>query len=215
MIEKIFKRIPLAMSIIGKRRSGKTHLLIKMINSKYFKETFKMIYIFSPTVTLDKTWESVNNKNAYFFEEYDEDVLQQILNLQKMKTDEQRQDILIILDDLSEKLKGKRGNLLEVLATKGRHFKASFIFTSQKYNSIPPIIRTNTDEIIFFRVSNNYELNTITEEYNSRDLLIPFDQLLYETTKDYDYLLVVKGKENKYYRGNKLDYKKLKFEKNE
>ena len=214
MIEKVLKRIPLAMCIIGKRRSGKTKLLIDMLNSKYFKKTFDQIFLFSPTVSLDKSFESVKNEAVVGYDFYSEEVIEDILKLQKMKGDN-RKDILIILDDLAEKLKGRRGNVLEQLATKGRHFNCSFIFTSQKYNAIPTVIRNNTDEIIFFRVSNNQELKTISEEYQSKDLTIDFEDLLYSQTKGYDYLLIVKGKQDSYYRGNKLDYVKLNFTKTE
>jgi len=213
MLQKVLKRLPLAMLMIGKRRSGKTHLLIKMLNSKYFKDNFDTIYVFSPTVNLDKTWESVKNEDVIMFDEYDESTINDILRIQEMKHESKRQNVLIILDDLAEKLKGKRGNVLEMLATKGRHFNASFIFTSQKYNSVPTIIRNNSDEMIFFKVSNNQELKTIVEEQDIKDLkeIGGFEELLQSNTKGYDYLLIVKGKEDKYFRGNKLEFVKLKI----
>ena len=220
MIERVLKRIPISMALIGKRRSGKTHLLIKMLNSKYFRDTFEKIYIFSPTIELDPTWQKVRNifdsEDTRFtlFDKFEPDVLEAILELQKKTIPKKRSDILIIIDDFAEKLKGQRGNILELLATKGRHFKASFIFTSQKYNSIHPIIRNNADEFVFFRVSNNLELKTIVDENDNKDLqkIGGFESLLNNNTKDYDYLLVVKGKEDKYYRGNALDFVNLKIQ---
>lgn len=215
MIEKVFKRIPISMALIGKRRSGKTYLLIKMLNSKFFRDTFDKVYVFSPTIELDSTWEKVRDMfdpeddRYVMFDKFDPEILESILELQKKTIATKRKDILIIIDDFAEKLKGQRGNVLEQLATKGRHFKTSFIFTSQKYNSIHPIIRNNVDELIFFRVSNNLELKTIVEENDSRDIPIGFEKLLMDNTKDYNYLLVVKDTNNKYFRGNKLDYTKL------
>lgn len=213
MIQKVLKRLPLAMLMIGKRRSGKTHLLIRMLNSKYFKENFDTIYVFSPTVNLDKTWDAINNEEVVLYDEYDESTINDILKIQEITHESKRQNVLIILDDLAEKLKGKRGNVLEMLATKGRHFNASFIFTSQKYNSVPTIIRNNSDEMIFFKVSNNQELKTIVDEQDSSDLksVGGFENLLNNNTKGYDYLLIVKGKEDKYFRGNKLEFVKLKI----
>lgn len=213
MIATVFKRLPLSMLLIGKRRSGKTNLLIKMLNSKHFIDNFQKVFIFSPTVELDETWESIRDypskRDIILFDKFDESIIEDILQLQR-KSDE---DVLIILDDFAEKLKGKRGNTLEQLATKGRHFNTSFIFTSQKYNAVPSIIRNNVDEVIFFKVSNNLELKTIVDENDNKDLknVGGFENLLLNNTKDYDYLLIVKGKEDKYYRGNKLDYVKLKI----
>lgn len=207
MIQKVLERLPLAMLINGKRRSGKTHLLIKMLNSKYFKKKFDRIYIFSPTITLDKSWEDVKNKNALFYDVYDENTIEMILRLQKRTPEEERKHVLIILDDLAEKLKGKRGNVLEQLATKGRHFKVSFIFTTQKYNATPTVIRNNADEIIFFRISNNFELKTVLEEYSNKDF--NFEDLLDYATDDYNYLLIVKGKKDNFYKGNLLTFKKI------
>lgn len=215
MIEKVLKRLPLAMLLIGKRRSGKTMLLINMLNSKYFRDTFDKIYIFSPTIELDKTWEKVRDiekENYVLFDKMDLEVLEDILSLQKRKNQYNNdKDILVIIDDFAEKLKGRRGNVLEQLATKGRHFKASYIFTSQKYNSVPTIIRNNSDEQIFFHISNNQELKTILEENESKDIPGGFESLLHDSTDGYNYLLVVKGKEDKYYKGNKLEFKKLKL----
>lgn len=150
MISSVFKRLPLSMLLIGKRRSGKTNLLIKMLNSKYFIDNFQKVFIFSPTVELDETWESIRDyptkREIILFDKFDESIIEDILQLQRKSED----DVLIILDDFAEKLKGKRGNTLEQLATKGRHFNTSFIFTSQKYNAVPSIIRNNVDEIVFF-----------------------------------------------------------------
>lgn len=209
-MDKVFSRIPLAMSIIGKRRSGKSFLLVKMLNSRYFKRTFAEIYVFSPTCGLDKTWRDIKNDKVVFYDEYDEDTINSILRLQEHRGND-RSDILIILDDFAEKLKGHRGNVLERLATKARHYSCSFIFTSQKYNAIQPIIRNNTDEFIFFRVSNNQELKTIVDEQDNRDLVNVggFENLLFENTKGYDYLVCIKGKEDKFYRGNELTFTKL------
>ena len=207
MIEKILERLPMAMLMIGKRRSGKTKLLIEMLNSKYFKKKFERIYIFSPTCILDDTWDDIKNKNVIFYDRYDESIVDAIMKLQEQTYKKDRKDQLIILDDLAEKLKGARGNALERLATKGRHFKLSFIFTSQKYNAVQPIIRNNVDEVIFFRVSNNMELKSIGEEFHNKEF--DFESVLDYATNDYNYLLIVKGKEDKLFKGNLLRFVKL------
>lgn len=212
MLDKVLKRMPISMLLIGKRRSGKTYLLIKMLNSKHFKDSFDRVFIFSPTIELDPTWEKVKdiNESRYvLFDDLDLEVLEDILQLQKAQID--AKPILIILDDFAEKLKGKRGNVLEQLATKGRHFNTSFIFTSQKFNAVPTIIRNNTDEQIFFRVSNNLELKSIVEENDNKNITVGFEKLLMDNTNDYNYLLIVKDKEDKYYRGNKLDFIRLRM----
>jgi hypothetical protein len=212
MLDKVLKRMPISMLLIGKRRSGKTYLLIKMLNSKHFKESFDRVFIFSPTIELDPTWEKVKdiNESRYvLFDDLDLEVLEDILQLQKAQIDSK--PILIILDDFAEKLKGKRGNVLEQLATKGRHFNTSFIFTSQKFNAVPTIIRNNTDEQIFFRVSNNLELKSIVEENDNKNITVGFEKLLMDNTNDYNYLLIIKDKEDKYYRGNKLNFIRLRM----
>lgn len=209
-IEKVFERLPLATLMVGKRRSGKTKLLTALLDTKYFKKKFDRIYLFSPTVQLDNTWGDVRNKAVIFYDEYYDDTIEAIMKLQAATPENERKHQMIILDDFAEKLKGKRGHALEKLATKGRHFKLSFIFTTQKYNLAPTVIRNNIDEVIFFKVSNNMELKTIEEEYNQRDL--DFGALLNSVTIGYNYLLVVKGKEDVYYKGNLLNFTKLKLE---
>jgi len=209
MIEKILDDV-LSMLLIGKRRSGKSFLLVEMLNSAYFKKRFKHVFLFSPTVQLDKTWRSLNNKNITFFDTFKEEEIQDILEMQKLIHEDDRQEILIILDDFSERLKAKHNSILNKLATKGRHFKASYIFTSQKYNSVPTIIRNNSDQLIFFQISNNLEFKTIVDENSNRNLKVSFEDLLSYSTNEYNYLLVVKGKVNKYYKGNLLKYTLLK-----
>lgn len=212
MLDKVLKRMPISMLLIGKRRSGKTYLLIKMLNSKYFRDSFDRVFIFSPTIELDPTWQKVKDidESRYvLFDDLDLETLEDILQLQKAQLD--AKPILVIIDDFAEKLKGKRGNVLEQLATKGRHFNTSFIFTSQKFNAVPTIIRNNTDEQIFFRVSNNLELKTIVEENDNKHITVGFEKLLMDNTNDYNYLLIVKDKEDKYFRGNKLEFTRLRM----
>ena len=109
--------LPIRSVIIGPSGSGKTVLLQNMILNMY-KLCFERIYIFSPSINVDGTWEPVKHfiekkmeahetdEEKFFFDHYDPDALENIIATQtkivkhlKAKGKKKLFQILIIVDD--------------------------------------------------------------------------------------------------------------------
>ena len=58
-------------------------------------------------------------------------------------------------------------SILNDLPSVSRHFKLSFIITSQVFNAPPPRLRKNASHYIISRIHNKKDLNNIEEEIGS------------------------------------------------
>lgn len=252
--ESIWKP-PFSSIVVAPRFSGKTYLIVEMLNSKHFRSQFDNIIVFSPTINLDHNWDKLKDKEDLllsdeFEETYIEKLLSHIekqvkqknkLQLQAktqlnpdyygpvktpstqlplldgpLETDIQEGDndpletYLIILDDLADKFRMDKSSVLNKLAIKSRHYQISYIFVSQKYRLLPPSIRVNSLVKVFFKINNQKEMDAISEELSSR--YIPEDklkELIDQSTKDYNYFTLKQGKNEEYYEGNLLNFKKI------
>lgn len=110
-----------------------------------------------------------------FHSEYDEAVLKQIFEDQKLqieflqtnnKLKTNSDKILLIFDDalaLNKQL-FKHNSFFQQLNTFNRHFNISIIIVSQAYKQIPRTIRVNMNSYILFEISNDKELRLFYEE---------------------------------------------------
>lgn len=194
------------------RRSGKTHALINLLNDTTFKKQFASVYLFSETVLLDDNWRQLSNQKVVKYNTFEEERIRRILEIQENAPAEVRENVLIILDDFVEKFTLKKADLLNSLATKGRHFKVSYIFTSQKYKSISPIIRLNSSEVILFKIPNRAEFETVVSDFDDIYLnTTNIEKILkFATREPYDYLLITRGQQTEYFKGNNQNIYKIK-----
>ena len=78
--------------LVGPSGSGKTLLLTNMILDIY-KGCFSIIYICSPSITIDNIWKPVkyyirdhikpNDREKHYFDSYDPSELEQVMNIQQ------------------------------------------------------------------------------------------------------------------------------------
>lgn len=207
---------PVSLLISAKRLSGKTYLIKELINNKKFNKQFEEIYIFSSTANLDKTWNDIEPEHCCLFDNFENDELKNIMkSVKKEKVEEDKScNILIVVDDFHDKNSLKRDNVLNILATRGRHFNISFVYSVQKYNSLPLVIRTNCLQRIFFRIINKNELDIISEENSTLNISKKdLGKLLYENTKEkYNYVLIEDTIDSvKFYNGNGLNIKPISY----
>lgn len=209
--------LPTRSIIIGPSGSGKSLLLQNLITNGY-AGLFERIYIFSPSIDIDSTWQPVKNyiKNniklakdeQVYFNSYNVADLENIINKQykvveylKSNNYEFAMQILIIIDDFADNPKLTHdSNILNSLYTRGRHLNISILISSQGFKKISPLIRKNITHLMLFRIRNQADLDAIIDElsalYNKKTLL-----KIYETaTKEkYHFLyinLVEMDKEN-------------------
>ena len=143
--------LPMRSIIKGPSGSGKTILLQNMILDIY-DGCFDKLYIFSPSVHLDHTWQPVKEyikeklkikddekEDPVYFDEYDPEALLKIIDTQTKVTNYMKKDgkkkmfqILIIIDDFADNPSFSRSSkLLHALYTRGRHSFISTITATQ------------------------------------------------------------------------------------
>lgn len=179
-------QIPFRSVILGPSGSGKTILLQNMILDIY-KDCFSRIYIFSPSVDVDATWQPVRKyiesemkvqhteDEPIYFDHYDPEALYTIINTQQKVIEYQKKQnhkklfsVLIIVDDFADDPKFSRhSKILHALYTRGRHNSISTITATQKFSSIAPIIRVNATELYVYRLRNYNDLQTFIEEISA------------------------------------------------
>jgi len=183
---------------VAPSNSGKTTLIINMILRKKFKyiEEYDKIYIFTPTLFLDKNWDMVieftqkkhPKKYAEIIvkDEYDENEIEEIFLKQEQTVKNDREKILIILDDVADQL-DKSNSLLKKVFFKGRHYGISCWISSQSYKAIPRAVRINSPGFIFLNINPN-ERSTIVQELSREDKNIFLQKLDHCLDEKYSFL---------------------------
>jgi len=172
---------------LGPSGSGKTILLQNMILDIY-EGCFDKIYVFSPSVNLDHTWQPVkeyikdklrikddDKEDPIYFDEYDSEALMKIMEAQMKITDYMKKQkktkmfqVLIIIDDFADDPRFVRSSkLLHSLYTRGRHSYISVITATQVFNALHPIIRKNATDLYVYKLRNNKDLESLIEELSA------------------------------------------------
>ena len=170
--------------IVGPTGSGKGVLILNMLLRTRFNYLthYSHIFILSPTLEMDAQWrflkpphyaphkvkcaDGIKRLTAsihYFHPEPSWDDVQTILDAQEQTPSEQRQKILLVIDDLASDMTSRAPLPLRKLAMKGRHYKCWYWLTTQLYRAIPRSIRVNVQYIISFSINTN-ELSTLAQE---------------------------------------------------
>ena len=152
------------MIIIGMTRCGKTHYLLKKLESDY-KGCFEYIFLICPTYLWNKTyqeWEYKDDKNFFPIpckqNEVDPFIEYVVDKFEGTNS-------LIILDDCAQgsAVKGFTNNFID-LAYSGRHKKFSTIVITQQFHSIAKKYRDNTDLMVTFYNPNYNDMKDFLTE---------------------------------------------------
>ena len=159
------------MGIVSPPRSGKSALIMNLIaNSQmYGRKYFDEVIYCSPSQNFDETTRHILPKLDFVTQIDDIDMLENcdtiirgIMNAQAKAGPEDRQKLLIVLDDMAGTL--ERNKQLQKLATKYRHYGISIIVSVQHYKSIPTMIRTSLTCFIHFHIPNEIDYGKMCEE---------------------------------------------------
>ena len=208
-------KLPMRAMLCGPSGSGKTILLQNMVLDIY-RGCFSRIYVFSPSINIDHTWEPVkdyirdhikpNDREQIYFDSYDPSALEHIIstqhkvvNYQKSQGHKSIYQILIIIDDFADSPEfTRKSQLLHQLYIRGRHQFISTITATQVFKAISPIVRKNITDLYVFRLRNYADLEGIIEEvsalYDKRTLM---DMYKTATDEPYGFLYVKLTAKNK------------------
>ena len=178
-------KLPLRDIILGPSGAGKGILISNMILDIY-RDCFDRIYLFSPSIDVDKTWKPVKDyieksfkinpdKESIYFDHYDAEALENIIKTQHKIAEHMKQQnytkiyqILIVIDDFADDpIFSRHSKLLHALFTRGRHSMISTIVSTQKYRAISNIIRVNATNLYVFRLRNAGDLEAWIDEVSA------------------------------------------------
>jgi hypothetical protein len=199
-------------------RSGKSNLVTSMLyQDNLMRGVFDEIYYISPTVMNDDTTWAIRKDNdvikiAEHLEEIDL-ILQSLVEIQKSKSDEERDHTLIVLDDMLGLIKTAGQSYFSTLCSKYRHWKISMWVCVQNFRSLPPTCRFNASHYIIFKTNNRKELGKMEEEFEGN---FPFLELYeYATDERFQFLYLDLQEVNAYKNFDELIYQKFKGKKGE
>ena len=166
-----FPKNHFSLLLTAPTRSGKSVALMNLLYqpSINLKSHFKEIYFISPTLSLDSTLKAIVKDDDIIKIEDDEDlenldtILKEIIKTQKEKDEDEKENVLVICDDMIDYL--KKSKVLGNLFTKNRHYSISIILTAQAYrDAYSPKVRKNATCHMIFKMYNSKDIKAIDEE---------------------------------------------------
>ena len=201
-------KLPTRSVINAASGSGKSVLIQNLILDIY-RGCFSRIYIFSPSIDIDDTWLPVKKFIAdeltttedeqIYYPDFDGEAVQHILTTPKKVIDHQKKDpktkklfsILLVFDDVADNKAIHNNPALNSCFTRGRHSQISTILSTQKYNAVSTIIRTNMDSMYLFRLRNSNDLQAVIDELSALlDKKTLYDVYMKATQQPYSFLFI-------------------------
>lgn len=162
--------IPFSWILVGPSGTGKSNLLLNILElyKKHFKK--QHIILFSPSLGLDPKTSEI--QAGWRYAEFHPSIIESVIEQQKKIIHEKPTkvpDILIIMDDcISEPGAFNQKGILEKLFYRCRHFHCSLLITSQKYSSLSRGMRLNSKTVSFFKPYNESERDHILKEHSDK-----------------------------------------------
>lgn len=152
------------LAFIGFSGAGKSVAMNNLV-LRFLRGAFDAIYLISPSLIADETCrflvQFAGEHNC--FEEYDDSIIDGILDLQRRaKENGNMGHVLICVDDFIGEL--KQNAKVWSLFTKARHYNCSIIINSQAWKKIMPVARAQLTHIAYFRQGNQRELEKFIDE---------------------------------------------------
>lgn len=176
------------ITVMSQRRSGKSVLLASLIH--YFMNGLcQFAYLFSATAALNR-----NTNHAYNFFDPRAIIHPNLMDgfisnlIKSQKQTGMHAHILLVFDDI---VVTRRYEVLEWLASAGRHYSITVILSSQISNTaVSPTVRSNVDYVFWRKLGKNAIQNNIfpfmsISEFKDYQQLHDFTL---ENTKDYQFI---------------------------
>lgn len=153
--------------LVSPVRTGKSTLISNMLlNDQFYdaQERFDQTTIISNTIANDITSRFLR-KAFDTFDQYNDSIIDGIVDTQKSYDKEDQPEIAVVLDDCLGSI--RREARINHLASRYRHFNIKLlIISSQNFRMCSPIIRQNaTNVIVGSPFPNQKELGKMAEEY--------------------------------------------------
>lgn len=152
---------PCTIGIIGKKFSGKSNLLLNLIDKNKFDTTF----IITQSIHTGNLNDLLTDEEN-LFDEVDNKFFDMLLDFQK---DNPKSRVCLIFDDFINSERTLRDiKRINTLASSGRNFNITQVYSSQVLNALPPILRKNL-EYIFFGRQTYKSIKDVCDEFSTHD----------------------------------------------
>ncbi len=159
-----------AWLIVGKPGSGKTNLIMNLLNreNKYYHRKFNRIYFFSRS--LHTISEALKLPRERVISTFDFPTLNRVLGeleeankIFKVQKDDQPHN-LIVLDDVVSSFRRDVDELQKMVFNR-RHYHMTVMTVTQVYNKVPLELRKCCDTLVLFYSPHRKEVRNIWEEF--------------------------------------------------
>ena len=166
-VNPLLPQPPFCFSIVAPRTAGKTNLLLDLLlDFKKFREIFEVIWIWSASFYHDPKWRNIKLPRRCVQETYDPEYTSNIFKMMCEQCLKKPLHWLMIFDDMIDQNIMDKVSLgpLEAAAMRARHYGGSVIIISQMYMKFSSTVRTNSTNIVAFRMKNAGEMRKLIEE---------------------------------------------------
>ena len=151
---QIVARLPpyFTISILAKRNQGKTYYMTQIIQELIKAKRVDKVVVLSGTAGLNDDYTKV--VPAKLIMPFKDQVLENIWKLQASKPIEEREHILIIMDDCLSNAEAEKSEMVDRLFSQSRHLQISLAVLSQ-YGSylLTPLRLANSDLILWCKLN--------------------------------------------------------------
>jgi hypothetical protein len=180
-------KLPARAIIVGPGGFGKTIILVNLLTRpEAWRGLFERIYVVSPTIHLDRSWDvlkdyqknvmKVNPKEQTYWDSWDEEAMQSLLDRQMKVTEMQKSrgmrscySVALIVDDVADNPEICRGSrVLQTCFVRMRHAFLTTVISVQKYRVLSPLIRVNCTDLIVGNIRSMQDLDAIAEECSAQ-----------------------------------------------
>ena len=165
---------PYRILIIGGSGSGKTNILLNLINNQpdidkiylYAKDLYEPKYQFLINKRESIGLKHFNDLKAFI--EYTNDMNDIYKDIDNYNPDKENK-ILIVFDDMiADMIKNKELNsIVTELFIRGRKLNISLVFITQSYFKVPRDVRLNTNHFFIMKIPNKRKLQQIVLNHSS------------------------------------------------
>lgn len=156
--------------LVAPVKSGKSTIISNLLLSKHFwggkQSAFDGgVHIFSPTIHLDTTSRFL--RDAYdVYTEYDDEILENILDTQKSYEKKNMPKIMMVFDDMSGMLGSRNSNINHFL-TRHRHYNCNCMLSIQNFRNLSNVARSNSSYVLLLNgIVNDKEFEKLQDEYD-------------------------------------------------
>lgn len=165
------EKYPCSTLISGRSGSGKSCLVSNLLSrEEFYGGYYHTIALFSPTASMDDTYEGLNIPDDNIFTEFTEDTINQFLAGRKaeiakngVKKTVQKSRCLLIFDDIISDRHFLGSPVTLKLFAMLRHYLCSIMILTQSYNKIPRSLRLQANGVYIFPCSRS-EVEVIKDE---------------------------------------------------